>query len=237
MAVKPFEYLNINPMKNAKIPKFNDMKRDKDDLKIISIEDYKRILNRFLVGSSFYVPLQIAFNTGMRAAEVCGLTWDCVDLINGVIHVTKIIIYKKGEWTFGTPKTQSSCRKIPISKTLLNILKNQRKQQLINKLRFGESYINSNFVCTREKGIPLTTNSLKYLSYVVNKKLGVNFNFHSLRHTHATMLLEENSNLKDIQCRLGHSKLETTTDIYSHITKIIEDDTMNKFETINSFFK
>jgi ATP-dependent helicase/nuclease subunit A len=102
---------------------------------------------------------------------------------------------------------------------------------------FGESYSDSNFVCTREKGTPTTTNSLKYSSYVVNKKLGINFNFHSLRHTHATMLLERNANFKFIQKRLGHSKLETTMDIYSHVTEVLSKSTVSKLEQINDTLK
>lgn len=59
----------------------------------------------------------------MRAAEVCGLTWDCVDLNNKTITIEKIIIKKEREWVFGTPKTRSSNRTILIGNTLVNILK------------------------------------------------------------------------------------------------------------------
>ncbi|WP_330619220.1 tyrosine-type recombinase/integrase [Vallitalea guaymasensis] len=65
----------------------------------------------------------------------------------------------------------------------------------------------------------ITSDSIKYLSRVVNYEIGINFNFHSLRHTHATMLLEAGANIKDIQDRLGHAKLSTTMDTYSHVTK------------------
>jgi len=60
----------------------------------------------------------------------------------------------------------------------------------------------------------LIDDSLKYLSRVINYELGITFNFHSLRHTHATMLLEAGANIKDIQERLAHSKLAT---LWTHI--------------------
>ncbi|WP_199872988.1 hypothetical protein [Inediibacterium massiliense] len=55
----------------------------------------------------------------MRASEVCGLTWDCVDLEKNTITVEKIIIKKEREWVFDTPKTPSSNRKILIGNTLI----------------------------------------------------------------------------------------------------------------------
>lgn len=55
---------------------------------------------------------------------------------------------------------------------------------------------------------------------MIKKDLGIdNFNFHSLRHTHATMLIEAGANIKDVSLRLGHSIIETTLQIYTHQTK------------------
>ena len=87
-------------------------------------------------------------------------------------------------------------------------------------------------MCTKENGEPLTTNTYKYLSRVVNNELCINFSMHSLRHTHATLLLENRANMKDIQKRLGHSKLATTMDTYSHVTSKMKNNTVNIFENI-----
>ncbi|MBN3407966.1 site-specific integrase [Clostridium botulinum] len=237
MAVYPYKLIKENPMTYVTMPKYNNINNDKDDLKILSLENFKEIINRFPEGSNFYIPLQIAFNTGMRAAEVCGLTWDCIDFKNNTITIKKIIIYKNKEWIFGTPKTKSSYRTILIGNTLANILKHHKKHQIKNKLKYGKHYTLSNFVCTKENGELVTTNSLKYLSRVVNYELQIPFNFHSLRHTHATMLLESGANIKDIQERLGHSKLATTMDTYSHVTKNLSEDSVAKFESIISSIK
>ncbi|MHB9940892.1 site-specific integrase [Clostridium sporogenes] len=237
MAVYPYKLIKENPMTYVTMPKYNNINNDKDDLKILSLENFKEIINRFPEGSNFYISLQIAFNTGMRAAEVCGLTWDCIDLKNNTITIKKIIIYKNKEWIFGTPKTKSSYRTILIGNTLVNILKHHKKYQIKNKLKYGKHYTLSNFVCTKENGELVTTNSLKYLSRVVNYELQIPFNFHSLRHTHATMLLESGANIKDIQKRLGHSKLATTMDTYSHVTKNLSEDSVAKFESIISSIK
>jgi ATP-dependent helicase/nuclease subunit A len=234
MAFKKYKFLNNNPMQFVSMPKFDTTKNDKDDMKIITISDYKKILHKFPINSIFYVPLQISFNTGMRAAEVCGLTWDSVDLITGSIDINKILINKKGEWILGTPKTYSSNRKIFISKALVEILKKQKLKQSKNKLLHGKAYHISNFVCTKDNGSLVTTNSLKYLSRIVNKELGIYFNFYSLKHTHATMLLEKNTNIKAIQEHLGHNNLQTTMDTYSHITEVLSMNNVDKLEQINN---
>ena len=72
------------------------------------------------------------------------------------------------------------------------------------------------------------------LSRVINYELGIRFNFHSLRHTHATLLMEAGANIKDIQKRLGHSKIATTIDTYSHVTENIKNNTVDIFEKMMS---
>nr|WP_330400367.1 tyrosine-type recombinase/integrase [Tepidibacter mesophilus] len=68
------------------------------------------------------------------------------------------------------------------------------------------------------------------MSRVINYKLGINFNFHSLRHTYATILLEAGANIKDIQTRLDHNKLSTTMNAYLHATSKMNEDSSIRFE-------
>jgi integrase len=230
MAVYPYELMKQNPVQYVNLPKSDNVKND-NNLKIISKEDFNKILTRFPQDSNFYIPLMIGYHTGMRAAEVCGLTWDCVDLNSGTIKVEKILIYKDKKFVFGTPKTAASYRIIPIGETLLNTLKDWQLTQKKNKDKYHEFYNDSNFVCTKENGDIITMNTLKYLSRVVNFELKINFNFHSLRHTHATKLIELGANIKDVQARLGHNRLSTTMDTYTHVTKVMQTNTIDLFES------
>ena len=231
-AVYPYQFIKQSPAQYVKMPKFNNIESN-NKLKIITLEQFQAIINRFPQGSNLYIPLQIAFNTGMRAGEVCGLTWDCVNLEDSSIKVEKILIGKgKGRWEFGTPKTESSHRIINIGDTLVKILKQHKTWQKENKLKYGKYYKDSDFVCTKENGQNITPNSIKYLSRVVNYELDIDFHFHSLRHTHATMLLESGAEPKDIQARLGHNKISTTMDTYAHVTKKMKNNTVNILEGI-----
>ncbi len=231
-AVYPYQFIKENPMTYVKMPKYDQNKATKKEHKVITLEDFNRIIERFPFGTSFFIPLQIAFHTGMRGSEVCGLTWDCVDLEKGFITVNKILVRQGREHVFGTPKTQSSHRTIKIGTTLIGILKKHRKRQMEKRLEYGKYYTESNMVCTKENGETITTDSIKYLSRIVNYELMISFNFHSLRHTHATMLLESGANMKDIQVRLGHSTMSMTADTYSHVTDKMQNDTVNLLEKI-----
>lgn len=118
------------------------------------------------------------------------------------------------------------------------------KDELVNNKKMSRLYIlfanvpiieNSKLepmICLRENGELLTTNSMKYVSKVIKYSLDIDFKFHYLRHTHATMLIQNGANIKDVQTRLGHSSIETTLDIYTHSTKDSIKSTVELFEKI-----
>lgn len=97
-------------------------------------------------------------------------------------------------------------------------------------MKYGEYYHVSNFVCTKENGKPITPASCKWSGRNIKEKLRIDFNFHSLRHTHATLLLEQGGPIKDIQTRLGHSRSSITLDTYSHLTEKMKNQTVDIFE-------
>ncbi len=120
-----------------------------------------------------------------------------------------------------------------IGQVLIDELKAKRKAQMENRIRYRNLYVdNNNFVCTHEDGSPVTPHSIKHYSEKVQKLTDINFKFHSLRHTHATMLLENGAEPKEIQVRLGHSKLETTMNTYVHVTQKMEKNTINIMDSI-----
>jgi len=73
MAVFPYEFIKVSPMLYVSMPKFNIKKSD-EEVKVLTLDQVNKILERFPQGSSFYIPVQIAFHTGLRLSEVCALT-------------------------------------------------------------------------------------------------------------------------------------------------------------------
>lgn len=254
MAVYPYKLISENPASYARMPK-NKNTKIHTQKKILNPEEIQKILQRFPFGSSFYMPIQIAYHTGVRIGECCALTWEDIDLENKTIEISKSLSRQYNrDWYFGTTKTLTSNRTIPIGNTLVTLLKKHKKWQSENKLKHGTRYSNYyvtednkvyevknipdyfpldkkiEFVCTTEDGTFVTPESFRYCSRIINYELMIEFSFHALRHTHATRLIENGAKMKDVQVRLGHSKLSTTIDIYTHTTDTMSIETVNIFE-------
>ena len=171
---------------------------------------------------------------------------------------------EKSSWYFGDPKTKASIRTIKIGDTLVSELKEYKKMQLKNQMLYGEYYTNiykkeekdekgniiyrlvevekavpvtlpiANIITRKENGQYSSSDSFKYAARVIHYDLGIKFNFHSLRHTHATMLIESGVSPKAVQERLGHENIETTLQTYVHNTESMEQDAVDVFENIMS---
>lgn len=87
------------------------------------------------------------------------------------------------------------------------------------------------FVCVNEKGHYSGSENIQgRVSTIINQELGIPFNFHSLRHTHATTLIENGVTAKAVQARLGHADISTTMNTYAHNTDAQEEAAVNIFE-------
>ena len=89
-------------------------------------------------------------------------------------------------------------------------------------------------VFVKENGEFRGSDSVKYASKVINYELGITFNFHALRHTHATMLIEAGVPVKAVSERLGHGNVRTTLETYVHVTERMRNDAVDKFEQMGN---
>lgn len=249
-AVYPYRYIQENPMQYVELMMDKERKPTKEDLKILSREKLRILKEHITEGHPFYIPFQIGLHTGVRVGEVCGLEWKHVDFDNKTIEIEQQLTQKmikddktgkfKQIWVVSPPKSISGYRTIPIGDTLLNILKKEKLKQKENKLKYGEYYRqdpNHDFVCKKENGEHYTPNVIKYQTReLIKRKLGIDFNYHSLRHTHATLLIESGVDIKTVQKRLGHSRSAITEDRYVHLTEKMARNAADVFDMISRNF-
>jgi len=173
----------------------------------------------------------------MRKGEAAALQWTDIDLKEKTISINKSLDFaeaSKGnkDNMFGDTKTYNSKRIITISQSLANDLHFHKKFQNQNKTALNEHYhFDLNLVLCRNDGNFMPKSSLfNSFSRILKKADLPSLPIHSLRHTHAVLLLEAGASMKYIQERLGHGSERVTSDVYAHISKKIEVDQTNRFE-------
>ncbi|MCI5636626.1 MAG: site-specific integrase [Sarcina ventriculi] len=137
------------------------------------------------------------------------------------------IFNNKGEGKYTTiiqpPKTETSIRTVPIPSNIIQKLKQFKITQNKERLSNGELYMPSDLVFTTPIGTPINTSNLRKIYSRLLKKADINnIKFHALRHTYATRLFEEGVQIKTVQSLLGHSDINTTMNIYTHVTSDVK---------------
>ena len=147
-------FIKENPSLKVKLPKY-DVPAD-DPAHIFTQEEVDMILNRFTRNHCMYYAALTAYHTGLRVSEVFGLTWEDIDFEKKTLRVDRNILKKNQAggtkkrhisgnsttvWYFGTCKTPSSYRTIEIGDTLVNALKEYKKEQEENQKQYGDCYM------------------------------------------------------------------------------------------------
>lgn len=218
----------LTTMQNIKRPKRNRRA-------IVCIKDPVELAN-FVMGfknSLLYLPVYIAANTGMRFSEVAGLRWQDVDLYNGYISVNKGLHWEydddgKRYWYINDGgKTANAYRTIKINNVDIEVLKEAKEKQ---------SGKQGDFVCMDGKGNPISKDihGSNFRQYAM--AMGYNISFHSLRHSHATILIMiYKVPIKTVSVRLGHSDITVTLSIYTSVIQEQDDVAAEAME--NVFFE
>lgn len=253
-ALEPAKFITTNPMQGVKLVSPRAVTKVPTRIKkkeIVTKEQWSAIIKRFPEGHSCYIPLLLAYHCGLRLGEVFALTWDDIDFNTNIIDINKQVQLIDDKWTFTNPK-YDSFRKIKGGKTLMDSLLKEKERQERAKEYYAEYYQEIYIsdmrtvehktlddskpvlmVNSRENGTYIQPRVTQHIGRIVHYQLGhMNYDFHSLRTTHATMLIEAGANPKAVQMRLGHKNIETTLNIYTKFTEKMENDAIDIFENL-----
>ena len=189
-----------NPCASVKIP--NNAKKNKV-IKPASTEDEKLILES---DHPWLFPV-FALLTGLRKQEILALQWKDIDFKNNIISVTKAVEHVGQTPSIKTTKTESGIREVPLIELL--------KSKIQKNKGAAESYIFSN----SNGKTPLTENQFERQYSKYCKEVGITCSSRQLRHSYATVAVEEDIAPKDLQNTLGHADLTTTMNIYAAARK------------------
>ncbi len=164
--------------------------------------------------------------TGLRICEALALSWSDIDFVNNTVSVSKTLIQYSNEIQ-DSAKTKESNRLVSVDSETISMLKEWRKQQNDGAISLHDSLVFSYHQKMRTYEL-----ERQHLVRHFKKAKVPNIGFHGFRHTHASLLMNNDVNPKEIQMRLGHADYSITMNLYSHLAKEKKKETAEKFANI-----
>lgn len=221
--------LAYNPCDVCDLPK-----KKRTEMKYLSQEEAFTFL-KVAEEDKHYLVFALAIETGMRPEEYLALKWKDFDFINRQVTVQRVLILRKGGgFYFAEPKTPQSRRSIPISDSIIELLKTHRKAQLEERIANAKNYQNHDLVFASTIGTPIQHRNFerRHFKPIRDKAMVTPIRLYDLRHTTATLLLMSGENPKVVSERLGHASIVLTLDTYSHVLPTMQKEATNKMERL-----
>jgi len=189
-----------------------------EEMRVWTEEEIARFL-RVARGGKYYCLFYLALSTGARLGELLGLQWRDIDFERRSLQITRTYTNLPGKVCTQPPKTAAARRRVPLDEATLQILRQNRKQQIEERLRKGERWRDDLPVFySGRTGKPPNPSTLQHAIHKYARVAEVpDIRFHGLRHTHATLLLRQGVHPKIVSERLGHSSVNITLNRYSHV--------------------
>ena len=240
----------INPVEKSILPKVESEERN-PRRRALTEQEQKAFLECAAKRKPFYADIfSVGFFTGMRIGEINGLEWRDIDFEKMEIHVNGTMIKIAGkDYYKGPVKTGESKRTIPMLPEIAKRLRRHKVEQAKLRMMLGDKWQPvkglEHLVFTTMFGKPLMTLSVgRYIDSTVNAvnraeekkaaaehrkpELMETFCPHAMRHTFATRALERGIPPKVVQSYLGHSTIDVTMNIYTHVTAELEREEIRK---------
>ena len=171
--------------------------------------------------SGVYELYYIELATGLRRGELLGLKWEDIDLTAGVIRVRRQVSRIDGKIVEAPLKTKNAYRTVTISPQAVEVLNAQKAKT------------NDEYVFPSPNGGPISPDSVNNMLKRVLKRAGIpRVRFHDLRHTFATLALQNGVDIKTVSGMLGHFSAGFTLDTYAHVTTAAQKEAARTMESI-----
>ena len=168
-----------------------------------------------------YICFEVLYWTGMREGELLALSLADIDFDNKTISINRTYLRIEGKDVFTSPKTRKSKRKIPIPDFLCQEL---------------SDYIQSRYMLDADERLfPVTKSYLSHEMIRGCKNTGVKkIRIHDIRHSHASLLINQGCDALMLADRLGHEKVSTTLNTYSHLFPHKQQELVHSLESLQA---
>ena len=209
-----------NPVEDVTCPKV-----ERKEIEILDDDEALRLITA-VRPTRLYAPIFLALATGLRRGELLGLRWSDVNLDRSELTVTHSLEQTKAGLRLKEPKTKSGRRKIALSGTIVDVLRQHKIACLQERIALGLGNNPKAFVFGRPDNGEAQSpcNFSKAFSRIAARAGLGHITLHALRHTHITNLLREGVHPKIASERAGHSSISVTLDIYSHAVPGLQED-------------
>jgi integrase len=219
-----------NPAELVELPKVPRVER-----RVLALEEAIRFLAVAATAPRGLI-FSFALLSGMRPEEYLALQWRDLDFTRGTVTVQRALVRHKGSWRFEEPKTTRSCRTIPLQTSLLQQLRQHKREQAAERLKAGSLWEPYDLIFCSEIGTPHSIPNLTYRYFrpLLTQAELPQIRLYDLRHSHATLLLFAEEHPKIVSERLGHSTITLTLDTYSHVLPNMQQRATERLETLLS---
>ncbi|MBN1458902.1 MAG: tyrosine-type recombinase/integrase [Armatimonadetes bacterium] len=180
-------------------------------------------------GSQYFYLFALALGSGARLGELLALTWRNVDMERGCITIDATL-YREGQEYYRKPPKSGRSRNVPLPPAFMPYLRDYKTTIENEQASLGLSVSLDDFAFATAQGKPLDRHSVsRGLSRVLTIAGLPHMRFHDLRHTHASLMLQDGRSPKVVQERLGHASAGFTLDTYGHVMPGIQEDAAARF--------
>ncbi|BBH22618.1 hypothetical protein Back11_39630 [Paenibacillus baekrokdamisoli] len=182
------------------------------------------------------VMIILALTTGLRRGELLGLEWKHIDWNSGIIDVVQSVsMSPAGIAHVKEPKTKNSKRKVSLPSSMLEDLRDYYRHKMKERNNIDDRWNGGDYCfvfCHPDgKAFHQERPYLWFRNFIQKNKLRY-IRFHDLRHTSATLLINQGVHAKIISERLGHGNINTTMNVYGHALRSADQSAADKFENI-----